>query len=84
MKILDLITDPGTGQLSTTKLWLNVAYGSATFAFLKAAWDGVLQGEMWWAYLLVVGGHAAGSKLISLKYKEAETKFSEGGSKNGH
>jgi|GEM_PF-5547940 len=33
MRALDLITDAGTGQLSHTKLWTNIAYFSATLAF---------------------------------------------------
>lgn len=68
MKLSDLVQDAGTGQLSHTKLWANIAYAAATVAFVKQAWAGTLTGEIWLFYLGVVGAHGTLSKLISMRY----------------
>lgn len=64
----DLFIDPGTGQLSHTKIWANVAYLSATISFLFMTYQGTATAEIWFIYLGVLGTHSAASKLISLKY----------------
>lgn len=68
VRFSDLFMDAGTGQLSHTKLWANVAYLSATFAFCWMSYKGTATGEIWLIYLGVLGIHGAASKLISLKY----------------
>jgi hypothetical protein len=68
MQLSDLVRDAGTGQLSHTKVWANIAYAAATVAFLRQAWDGTLTADIWLWYLGVVGTHSAISKLISLRY----------------
>lgn len=70
MKISDLIVDPGTGQLSHTKIWTNIAYLVVTIAFIKTTFSSAeINFSMWLLYLGIVGGHSSLSKLISLKYK---------------
>lgn len=66
----DLIRDPGTGQLSVTKIWANVAYLAGTVVFLSAAIGSceVPDADVWLIYLGVVGSHCTVSKLISLRY----------------
>lgn len=68
MKWSGLIADPCTGNVSHTKLWANVAYASATAAFLNGAVGGTLTADVWLIYLGVVGTHTAASKLIGLRY----------------
>jgi hypothetical protein len=68
MKWDGLIVDRGTGQVSGTKLWMHIAYAAATIAFLKQAWMGTLNADIWLFYMGVVGTHTAISKLISLRY----------------
>jgi hypothetical protein len=68
MNLKDLITDAGTGQLSHTKLWANIAYASATVAFLYAVHKDSATADVWLIYLGVVGASATVSKLLSLKY----------------
>lgn len=63
-----LITDAGTGQVSHTKLWANIAYAAATAAFGWQAYRGTASADIWLIYLGVLGASAATSKLISLKY----------------
>lgn len=66
----DLITDPGTGMLSHTKLWAHVAYLVVTLAFVKVTFTTPEPDlTVWLLYLCVVGGHSSLSKLISMKYK---------------
>ncbi len=70
MKIIDLITDVSTGQLSHTKLWANIAYLAATLAFLRVTLvsSEPSNPEIWLIYLGIVGAHNLSSKLLSLKY----------------
>jgi hypothetical protein len=68
MKWSDLITDAGTGMLSHTKLWANVAYASATIAFCYMAYSNTATAEIWMIYLGGIGASATLSKLLSLKY----------------
>lgn len=70
MILADLIRDPGTGQLSVTKIWTNVAYAAGTAAFLRAAFAECPSpdADIWLIYLGVVGSHCAVSKLISMRY----------------
>lgn len=69
MRLRDLVTDAGGRTLSHTKMWANVAYAAATFAFVRQAWVGTITGEIWWAYLGCVGGAAVASKYLALKYR---------------
>ncbi|MCE7915403.1 MAG: hypothetical protein DYH15_12190 [Nitrosomonas sp. PRO4] len=70
MKILDLITDCATSQLSHTKLWTNVAYFAATLAFLRITLflPEPSNPEIWLIYLGIVGAHNVASKVLSMKY----------------
>ena len=70
MRLIELITDCATGNLSHTKIWTHVAYLSATLAFLCGTLfsNDTLPAEIWLIYLGVVGGHNVLSKLLSMKY----------------
>lgn len=70
MRALELITDAGTGQLSHTKLWTNIAYFSATLAFLHITLilPEPSSPEIWLIYLGIVGAHNVASKAMSMKY----------------
>lgn len=69
-KLSDLVTDCTTGNYSHTKIWTNIAYCSATIAFLVCSFhpDKQIGVEIWFAYLGIVGGHNLGSKYLSMKY----------------
>lgn len=77
MPIQDLITDAGTGLLSHTKLWANVAYATATVVVLWLAWRGALGADLLLIYLGVVGASATASKFLSLKYGREPEKSPE-------
>lgn len=67
----DLITDAGTGQYSHTKIWTNIAYGAATFAFVRLVLSDTPPGlDIWLTYLGIVGGHNLASKIVSMKFKK--------------
>lgn len=68
MTFADLITDAGTGMVSHTKVWANVAYLTATLAFAYMSYAGTASPDIWLIYLGVVGASATLSKLLSLKY----------------
>lgn len=70
MKAIDLITDCTTGQLSHTKLWANVAYFTATLAFVRITMFSAEPSspEIWLIYLGVVGAHNVSSKILSMRY----------------
>ncbi len=68
MKCSDLIKDAGTGQMSHTKVWANVAYTTATLAFIYSVYADTATGEIWLIYLGCIGASASVSKLLSLKY----------------
>lgn len=71
MKLSDLVKDPGTGQLSHTKIWANIAYAASTVSFCWMNFKGTASPDIWFIYLGVVGVHGAASKLISMKYGSA-------------
>jgi hypothetical protein len=64
----DLITDSGTGQISHTKLWANIAYASSTGVLISADSSSAIFPEVLFIYLGVVGASATASKFLSLKY----------------
>lgn len=73
----DLFTGETKGQLSMTKFWTNVAYFSATLAFLAFnllnQGSGESQVMVWLIYLGTVGANAIASKWLALKYAPAGT-----------
>lgn len=67
--ILDLVTDPKTGQLSHSKVWTNIAYATVTALFINQSLsDNPPDIWLWIAYMGTVGGVGAFSKLMSMKY----------------
>jgi hypothetical protein len=68
-KIADLITDCATGQYSHTKIWTNIAYAAATFAFIRLVLSDTPPGlDIWLVYLVTVGAHNAASKFLSMRF----------------
>lgn len=68
MRLRDILVDPGTDQLSHTKLWNNIANLVATYVVLDLHREGQLSIEWMLLYLAVVGGVAVLSKWTSLKF----------------
>lgn len=73
MSMKDLFIDERSGHISHTKYWSNVAYLSATVAFLVLNLFYFKEIEkyvelLWIIYLGVVASSATISKLISYKY----------------
>lgn len=66
----DLYSSDGSGKVSHTKFWANVAYFVSTIAFLKINFDHTqthLIPEIWLIYLGVVASNASVSKWIAVK-----------------
>lgn len=72
MSIRDLFISQGSGRLSHTKLWTNIAYLVASAVVLLQAHRGTLQTEMMMVYLAIVGTHGAASKWLSLRYTRGD------------
>lgn len=74
MRLLDLVTDANGKTLSHTKLWANVAFACASFAFTRMAlgYPSTISAEIWWAFLGCVGASGAASKLMSLRYSGSQ------------
>ena len=68
MRLANLITDAGTGMVSHTKVWSNIAYAAATGAFVYMSYAGTASADIWLIYLASIGASATVSKLLSLKY----------------
>lgn len=70
-----LFTSEGTGEVSSTKFWTNIAYLVATVAFLAinifAPGAGSLE-MVWLIYLGVVASQASVSKMLSLKFGKTD------------
>ena len=73
MGIKDMITDVGTGQTSHTKVWANIAYATATGAFIYVVYVGTDTDMIWLIYLGVVGASATASKFLSMRYGSKDT-----------
>lgn len=69
MRILELITDCTTGNLSHTKIWSHVAYATVTVKFIMTQ---DLPVEIWFIYLGIVGSHNILSKWIATKYGQVD------------
>ena len=71
IQLAELFESIGTGKISHTKFWANVAYFVATIAFVdinfKPSPPEYLV-ELWFVYLATVASNASISKFLSLKY----------------
>lgn len=69
MKTSDLIEDPGTGQLSGSKIWKHVWNGLAAWAFIYLVIDDKIT-DAWSVaiFMAVSGGSEVASKLISMRF----------------
>lgn len=72
MKLADLFQDPGTLQLSHTKLWNNVANAIATYVVVDMHRMKTLSIEWMLLYLAVVGGVGLASKFMSMRFGSAQ------------
>ena len=71
IQLSELFESSGTGKISHTKFWSNVAYFVCTIAFAymnfrPTAPDYLV--EIWLVYLTGIAGNASISKFLSLKY----------------
>lgn len=72
MRLEDILADPGTGQLSHTKVWNNIANAVATYVVVDLHREGKLSIEWMLLYLAVVGGVAVLSKWTSMRFGTAQ------------
>lgn len=77
MKILDLITDSTTGQISHTKLWQNIGMLALTVVFIKMGFAGGMTDMVMLVYGSIVAGSATASKFLSMKMGQKPPAISE-------
>lgn len=63
-RLLELVTDSATGNLSHTKIWSHVAYATVTYKFIVSEQPV----EIWFIYLGIVGSHNVLNNWITKKY----------------
>ncbi|BCG50048.1 hypothetical protein [Ralstonia phage RP13] len=66
--IFDLVMDPSTGKASVTKLWQNVAAGTASVAIIQQSANHTLTDTMLAVYLGALGVSEAWSRFVGAKY----------------
>lgn len=70
-----LFLSAGTGRVSSTMFWNNIAFFIATIAFLVINFSQTLEGSslemIWLIYLGTVAGSHTVNKFLTLKYKDA-------------
>ncbi|ELK83440.1 hypothetical protein [Neisseria meningitidis] len=74
MRILDILKNPATGNVSHSKLWANVACAAGTFKFVMLPDPSA---EIWAVYLGIVGGYAVARSFVSVKRQEVENESRE-------
>lgn len=73
IQLSELFESTGTGKISHTKFWSNVAYFVCTVAFAYMNFKPTPPEhlvEVWVVYLATVAGNASISKFLSLKYSQ--------------
>ena len=68
-----LILGEGTGKVSQSKFWANVAYFVVTITFIKINYSEAFHEnitEIWLIYLSVVASNSLVSKWLALRYKK--------------
>lgn len=68
MTLAELVASEGTGQLSHTKLWSNIAYFICSVGFIWKVYQGTDTPELWLIYLGIIGSVGTASKVIAMKY----------------
>ena len=71
LDLSEMFESHGSGKISHTKFWSNVAYLVGTISFIKINFSEhppEYLPELWLFFLGVIGGNSAVSKWISLKY----------------
>lgn len=72
LDLSEMFESHGSGKISHTKFWSNVAYLVGTISFIKINFSEhppEYLPELWLFFLGVIGGNSAVSKWISLKYQ---------------
>lgn len=67
MRLIDLITDAATGQLSHSKIFNNVAAATVTAVVIWQSIIGTVSDELLLGYLTIMGVGAVASKATGLK-----------------
>lgn len=81
LDLSEMFESHGSGKISHTKFWSNVAYLVGTISFIKINFSEhppEYLPELWLFFLGVIGGNSAVSKWISLKYANNKGRYDDG------
>lgn len=80
LDLSEMFESHGSGKISHTKFWSNVAYLVGTISFIKINFSEhppEYLPELWLFFLGVIGGNSAVSKWISLKYANNKGRYDD-------
>lgn len=80
LDLAEMFESHGSGKISHTKFWSNVAYLVGTISFIKINFSEhppEYLPELWLFFLGVIGGNSAVSKWISLKYANNKGRYDD-------
>nr|DAS11101.1 MAG TPA: Protein of unknown function (DUF2644) [Caudoviricetes sp.] len=80
LDLAEMFESHGSGKISHTKFWSNVAYLVGTISFIKINFSEhppEYLPELWLFFLGVIGGNSAVSKWISLKYQNNKGRYDD-------
>lgn len=64
----EMVTNPATGRLSSTRLASATAHALVAFWFCWHNYHTGFNWEMWGLYITFAGGHHIGNKIVALKF----------------
>lgn len=68
MKFSELLTDPATGKLAESKIWVNIAKACMVWAFIYNVWKDTDTEWLWLVFAAILTAHESFSRLISWKF----------------
>lgn len=69
MKLSDLVRDPGTDQLSGSKIWKHLWNVACMWAFIWLVWRGSITTAIDVAiFMAISGGSEVASKIVSMRF----------------
>lgn len=80
LDLAEMFESHGSGKISHTKFWSNVAYLVGTISFIKINFSEhppEYLPELWLFFLGVIGGNSSVSKWISLKYANNKGRYDD-------
>lgn len=76
-KLLELVTDPSTGRMSESKLWIHPAKAVYIWAFVHLTLGGLMTESLLLAFCIPLLAHETISRVVGMKIAGAVTQDNE-------